>query len=86
MAIYQVDDHWACASGGTWLPGSYESRKACNIAFRVDCVALSDAWEAKRGPDGTIPRGVHFTEEELRAIIRATRAALAEDDTPGEKE
>jgi hypothetical protein len=80
MAIYQVDDHWVCASGGTWLPGSYESRKACNIAFRVDPVALSTAWEARRGSAGVIPRGVHFTEEELRAIIRGT------NDTPGEKE
>jgi hypothetical protein len=66
MAIYEVDGAWVCASGGMYLPGSYATRKACNIAFRKDAVALSGLWESLRDEDGCIYSSI--TEDQVRAL------------------
>lgn len=67
MAEKQLDDgYWVCSSYGTWLPGVYESRKACRLAYRVDPDALSEMWEAKLNENGTVPDDLVLTESELR--------------------
>jgi hypothetical protein len=53
--IHKVGDGFVISSGGTWLPGSYESERAARYAFRFsadDLQRLQDAANA-RG-DGTI--------------------------------
>ena len=74
MAIHEVNGAWVASAHQRWLDGSYKTATAARLAFRVDPVLLSKAWEAKRGPDGTIADDDDFTEEEMRALVRQTRA------------
>jgi hypothetical protein len=73
MAIHEVDGGWVASAYGMWLDGSYKTATAARLAFRVDPVLLSKAWEAKRGPDGTIADADDFTVEEIRELVRQTR-------------
>ena len=72
MAIYEVDGAYVCSAYQCYLPGSYQTRKAANLAFRVGPIALSRAWEAKRDSDGTILDD--FTEDEVRALLPNAKA------------
>lgn len=74
MAIHEVNGAWVASAYQTWLDGSYKTATAARLAFRVDPVLLSKAWEAKRRPDGTIADDDDFTEEEMRALVKQTRA------------
>lgn len=40
--IYEVEDGYVISSGGTWLPGKYESKKAARLAFRLTDKQLND--------------------------------------------
>ncbi|MDB6151482.1 MAG: hypothetical protein JWQ44_2930 [Chthoniobacter sp.] len=66
MAIHETDDGFVCSSCGSYIVGVYESRRACNMAFRTPDYLLSAIWKTKFGPDGTVPLGVYITEDDLR--------------------
>lgn len=40
--IHEVKDGYVISSGGTWLPGKYESKKAARLAFKLTDDQLSD--------------------------------------------
>lgn len=71
MAEYQHDDGlWTCSSHQVWLPGVYESRKACRLAYRVHPNRLHELWESKRPASGIVPDGVSISEAELRKAMQ----------------
>lgn len=58
MAIYDVTESegkpaFVISSNEVWLPGSYESRKAANYAFRFSCGVLQKLQDSVN-PGGTI--------------------------------
>ena len=76
MAETQLSDgFWVCSSRGSWLPGVYETRKACLMAYRADRAALWAAWDAKCGPDGPVPFCVALTEDDVRKAVAVTSRA-----------
>ena len=57
--IYKTDSgHFVISSGGTWLPGSFESKRAANYGFRFSCDSLKKlqdiANDRLNGSGGTI--------------------------------
>lgn len=68
MAIYSSEGGYSCSSGGTWIPGVYESAKACRMAFKLPDSALWELWSSKMIEDGSVPDGVYITESDLRAV------------------
>ena len=66
MSEYQLADGWVCSKDGAWLPGSYETRTAARLAYRVDPETLDRAWEAKRDRRGIVSH--HFSEAEVLAL------------------
>lgn len=50
--IHKVDPGWVISSGGTWLPGCYDSERAARYAFR-----FKDA-ELQRLQDSVNPGGI----------------------------
>ena len=57
--IYETDSgHFVISSGGVWLPGSFESRRAANYGFRFPYEQLSElqhkANDREGGTGGTI--------------------------------
>ena len=57
--IYETDSgHFVISSGGTWLPGSFESKRAANYGFRFSCDCLQElqdtANDQSNGSGGTI--------------------------------
>lgn len=38
--IHEIDGHFVISSRDVWLPGAYETRRAANAAFRLDCAEL----------------------------------------------
>jgi len=70
MAIYEVNGSYVCSAYECYLPGSYQTRHAANLAFRVDPSVLSTAWESKRDSKGVIHD--EFTEDDVRALVAQT--------------
>lgn len=77
MGIWKTDSgSWVVSSHQVWITGSYQSEKAARLAYKADPQILQDAWEAKRDADGIICDD--FSEDEMRKIVRETRAKLCE--------
>jgi hypothetical protein len=38
--IYEVNSHYVISSGGSWLPGSYDSERTARLAFRLSDATL----------------------------------------------
>lgn len=46
-------ERFGISSGGSWLPGSFDSERAATYAFRFDCEAIQRLQDEKNRTDGT---------------------------------
>ncbi len=68
MPIYQNEDGTCTiSSGGMWLPGIYENRKACWYAYRLPNEVLYRTWWDRA-------ELVPLTEAEMSALWRQHKA------------
>ena len=45
--VRKVDNNFVISSGGTWLPGSYETERAAKYGFRFNTSDLQDLQDEK---------------------------------------
>ncbi len=69
MTIHQVDDVFCISSHQCWLPGTYESERAANYAFRFPDEVLTELQESVN-PGGIITfEMLQQKRREMKAVI-----------------